>query len=181
MVVGDPPPTVLADKQIAGGEGAATQFLLTQYQGRVAVKQHALVITGDAGRVWVRQDRDPARYDRLPVGQYRPSRVKAGNGRAARPQRVHGGDVARSKGAVEFEVGGEHGVVVGHVDPRPGISQSYVGRSSPASRFAWRGFERELCHRRADDRRARLPAPIAPAPDTLPSTPQACISTSAAR
>jgi len=110
----DTPGSVLAHKQIAGNQRATVEFLLAQHERRIAVEQHLLVIARDAGRLRVGENAAPAFKDRIAFGQHRPARMDAADRHAPRPDRVHRDNVAGRERPVEFEVGREHGVGVGH-------------------------------------------------------------------
>jgi hypothetical protein len=44
--------------------------------------------------------------------------MKACNRGLPGPQRIHRGNIPRRERAVEFEIGGEHGIAIGHRFPR---------------------------------------------------------------
>ena len=53
VMVSDPPFIVFADEQIARGQRAAVELLLTQHQGDIAVKEYLFIEAGDARGVRV--------------------------------------------------------------------------------------------------------------------------------
>src|SRR5439155_22655171 len=94
-----------------------------------------LVKAGNARCTGVRQNAGPALDDRVPVLQHGPPRVEAGDRGPSRPERVHGSEVTRGKCSVEFEIRREHGILVGHCNPRYARrDDTLMARISPADR-----------------------------------------------
>jgi hypothetical protein len=66
--------------------------------------------------------------------------MQAGNRRPPRPERIHGSQIAGPERAVEFKVGGQDGVRIGHRDAPHGSAENYDDAPAGATsgkRMAW--------------------------------------------
>jgi hypothetical protein len=118
VMMGNPPLTVFANEQVARSQRAAVEFFLAQHQGDITVKEHLFIETGDPRGVGARQDSHPALHDCGPILQRGPSRVETRHRHLVGPEHLHSSEIPRGKSAVEFEIGREHGITIGHRLPR---------------------------------------------------------------
>src|SRR5579859_2895777 len=108
------PQAVLEHEQVAGGEAAAVQLLLAGDEGQAVIDRGILLVAEDLRRSRARQDGAPALQHQAAAVDHGPARMDAADGYLARPDPLHGGEVAGADRAIEFQVLAEGGVGVHH-------------------------------------------------------------------